>query len=456
MKKEIYKKSYLRQMESKQLLETNKGKFDRDTFVLIIDDDVAFVAFVKELLEPLGAKVIIALDGTRGIEKFYSMRPSFVFIDVSLPDMTGFELLSRIREPARVRHTGVIMMSTDGSKENRVATYENGALDFLEKPFDIDTFLVYLFNRNALQKTIKQSIMMDSLTGVGNRRFFDEKIYDFVETAKRKGTPLSLVMIDIDHFKHVNDTYGHPAGDEVLRKLGEVSLNVKRDSDYVFRYGGEEFAFLLDGVTAEEAAVLIERVRQEFNGFVFVEKGESFSVTFSSGIATYAQGISQLISAADQALYEAKRHGRNQTNIYNIDVEVVKRKLTIIIVDDDVLIRTMLYDELMTWQSPDLDISVEVYPDGVSFLEADWYNPEVAYVILLDGVMPGLDGLDVLQRLKSDYDKKNILVSMLTARKKAADMKAAFGLGAADYIMKPFNPSAALLRIQQLASRLFT
>ena len=430
--------------------------FDRDTFILIIDADLAFGSFIKELLESFGAKVMIALSGEQGIEKFYSMRPRIVFIDVCLPDMTGFDVLDRIKKAAQTRYTGVIMMSSDASKENKIRTYENDAIDFLEKPFDLSIFMVYLFNRNAKQKMIEQSVVTDSLTGVGNRRYFDEMIYDFVEVAEEKKSPFCLVMLDIDHFKRVNDTYGHPAGDKVLRRLGENVLKAKREGDYVFRYGGEEFAFLLNGTTIDEAIILTEQMRQEFNEMVFLEKDESFSLTFSTGIATNIKDVDGLILAADQALYEAKRSGRNRTNVFNIHSEKVKRKLTIIIVDDDVLIRTMLYDVLVSWKDPDIDIKVIVYPDGNSFLEADWYRSEVDFIILLDGVMPGLDGLEVLSRLKREYNEKNVLVSMMTARTKEADIKAAFKLGAADYMVKPFKPSIALLRIQQLASRLFT
>src|SRR5690606_25237047 len=108
------------------------------------------------------------------------------------------------------------------------------------------------------------------------------------------------------------------------------------------------------------------------------------------------------------------------------------------------------------WKDPDIDISVIIYPDGNSFLEDDWYHAEVGFIILVDGVMPGLDGLEVLSRLKREYNKKNVLVSMMTSRAKEADIKRALELGAVDYIVKPFKPATTLLRIQQLASRLFT
>src|SRR5690606_21261894 len=118
-------------------------------------------------------------------------------------------------------------------------------MDFIEKPLDTDIFIPYILNREEMRKTIEKSIITDGLTGVGNRRHFDEMTNYYVELAERSNVVFSLVMLDLDHFKQVNDEFGHPAGDDVLRKLGEVAKWEKRETDHIFRYGGEEFAFLL-------------------------------------------------------------------------------------------------------------------------------------------------------------------------------------------------------------------
>ena len=432
------------------------NRFDEETFFLVIDDDLEFVTYVKGLLETMGAQVIIALNGKRGIEQFYSMRPNFVLIDLYLSDMSGFDVLDQIGDIAMTRHVVVTMTSTDHSTENRIQAYEKGAMDFISKPLNLEIFLPYLFNRDAMRKTIGKSIVTDGLTGVGNRRYFDEMIRHFAELSNRSGVPFSFVMIDLDHFKKINDQYGHPAGDEVLQKLGEVVMEEKREVDYVFRYGGEEFAFLLSGITAENALALVERVRVKFNALRFQGGNHPFAVTFSAGISTYAGDIEKLISTADQALYKAKRSGRNQTVIFDEKQSHAKRKLNIMIVDDDRIIRTILQEKLMEWIVPDIDISVQAFSNGPSFLEADWYSSEENYIVLLDGIMPEMDGLEVLSRLKKRGDiEKNVLVSMMTARTEDSDIKAALWLGADDYIMKPFQSKDVLARVQQLANKLF-
>ncbi|MFD1929796.1 diguanylate cyclase [Sporosarcina siberiensis] len=437
-----------------KLPDTHRYRFDVKTSILIIDDDLEFVSFVKEFLESMGAQVIIALNAKRGLEQFYSVRPGFVLIDINLPDMTGFEVLNQIAETAQARHVTIAVTSVDGSSKNRIMAFEKGAMDFLSKPLDTEIFVAYLINRDKMRKEIEISVITDGLTGLGNRRYFDDMCVYFAESYARAGMSFSLVMMDIDHFKKVNDAYGHPAGDNVLRKLGEIVLEECRETDHAFRYGGEEFAFLLQGASSIEATVFVDRIRKKFNAAVFSESNSEFSVTFSTGISSYKGDLKELISSADKALYEAKRSGRNQTVIFNKKTSQMNRKLHIILVDDDRLIRSMLAEELAKWVLSDIDISIHVFADGPSFLESDWYSPEEYYIILLDRIMPEMDGLEVLELLKRDTNKRNVLVSMMTARTEESDIKEALGLGADDYIMKPFQPADVLFRVQQLATRI--
>lgn len=441
--------------EEFQLPDRYVNRLDQETFILIIDDDLDFVSYLKELLEQLGAQVIISLNGKRGIEQFYSMRPSVVIVDYKLPDMSGFEVLDQIAETARQKNTTLAISCEQPTKELQIESYVRGAMDFIPKPFDMDVFFPYLFNRQQRQKAISSSMITDSLTGVGNRRYFDEIINNWAKAADQAGTVFSLVMVDLDHFKQVNDLYGHPAGDEVLRKFGEIIKEEKREGDYVFRYGGEEFAFLLNDIHADDSIHVVERVRKKFNVVEFTSGENIFHVTFSAGSATYDGKTDELISAADQALYQAKRNGRNQTVVYDQHRLVVQRKLMVIIVDDDSFIRQILQQTLLELKSPDMEITVKTYSDGPTFLEDDWYTPDDYFIVLLDGVMPKMDGLEVLSRLKSDHAKTNVTVSMMTARKSANDIKAALWLGADDYIIKPFQPSEVLGRIDKLANRLF-
>lgn len=428
--------------------------FDEETFILLIDDDLEFVSFVKELLERLGAQVLVAMNGTRGIQQFYDMQPNMVIIDMYLPDMTGLEVFEKIGDTASDRHVTSILISSENNNDIISSAYEAGMMDFIAKPLDLELFLPYLFNRDKLRKAISQSITTDGLTGVGNRKRMNEMLKYSEKLFQRSGVPFSVIMIDLDHFKSVNDTYGHHTGDEVLKAFSKMVAEAKRETDYIFRYGGEEFVLLISG-DKEEAYLFAERLHKTFNEMVFKESERSFSLTFSAGITEFEGRLSMLLNEADQALYQAKRTGRNRSVVFNKDIVEVKRKLQVIIVDDDLLIRTMLEEELTSLDMPDIELSVKSFQDGISFLGADWYDPDTNFIILLDGIMPGMDGLEVLERLKRREDANNILVSMMTARTSEEDIKSALWLGADDYLMKPFQNNEIGSRIRNLASRMF-
>ncbi|GKV68392.1 hypothetical protein NCCP2716_08900 [Sporosarcina sp. NCCP-2716] len=429
-------------------------RFDQNTFVLVIDNDLEFISFVKDLLEQLGAQVLVALNGARGIQQFYDMKPNLLMIDLELPDMTGIDVYRKIQETASDRHVISMLMSSSRTDDVIIQTYEAGMMDCIRKPLDLRLFLPYLFNRETLRKTIGQSITTDGLTGIGNRKRLSEVLEYFEKMAIRAGEPFSVVMIDLDHFKSVNDTYGHHTGDEVLKRFSSIALQVKRETDGIFRFGGEEFVLVISG-GEEKAFTLTERLHSAFNEQEFQAGGRTFSVTFSAGIAEYAHNTDELLVEADQALYQAKRSGRDRTAVYEKAMAEMKRRLQVIIVDDDLLIRTMLEEELAGWTLPGVDLSVRLFEDGVSFLAADWYDSETSFIVLLDGIMPGMDGLEVLERLKRRKDANNILVSMMTARTSDEDIKSALRLGADDYLMKPFQKEDVLARIQNLASRMF-
>jgi len=434
--------------------EVYSQRFDQNTFVLVIDNDLEFISFVKDVLEQLGAQVLVALNGARGIQQFYDMKPNLLMIDLELPDMTGIDVYRKIQETASDRHVISMLMSSRRTEDIIIRAYEAGMMDCIQKPLDLRLFLPYLFNRETLRKTIGQSITTDGLTGVGNRKRLSEVLEYSEKMAIRTGDPFSIVMVDLDHFKSVNDTYGHHTGDEVLKKFSAVALQVKRETDAIFRFGGEEFVFLVLG-GKEEASVLTERLHSAFNEQRFDAGGHEFSVTFSAGIAEYTHNADELLVEADQALYQAKRSGRNRTSIYDKGMAAMKRKLQVIIVDDDLLIRTMLEEELANWELPGVDLSIRLFDDGVSFLAADWYDPDTLFIVLLDGIMPGMDGLEVLEQLKRQEDAHNVLVSMMTARTSDEDIKSALRLGADDYLTKPFQKEDVLTRIQNLASRMF-
>lgn len=427
--------------------------------ILLIDDDVELVAYFKESLEHQSYYVSIALTAERGLKIFYERKPDLILLDIMLPDQSGLEVLDQIVSKAKKERIPIIIISGEHSKEIQMQAYSLGVMDFVKKPVDMDLFLILLQNRFELKAEWQKSIIVDELTGAFNRKHFNQTIKQLIADYKRTERSFALAFIDLDHFKNVNDTYGHLIGDEVLQTFAEIVQDSIRIEDTFCRYGGEEFALFLPNTDAASAKHVIERIQERFSGIRFLAKNGYFHVTFSSGVTEIINSSVEadiLVEEADQALYAAKHAGRNQTILYNNHLSTTKDDsiLNVIIVDDDVLIRRIVTNNFSTWMPDNISkINIRSYLNGVEFLNSDWYSSKEKYIILLDGIMPELDGVEVLERIRNDYPEVNVLVIMLTGRNNQADIVHALQMGADDYIIKPFNMSELLLRVERLAFR---
>lgn len=440
--------------------ETTVSTFDdapaKESFVLVIDADAQFAASVKESLEAQGIPVVIALDAQKGMEFFYTLQPQMVLLDRNLPDADGFDLITQLHETAKNRFLPIAVISADDRIEHQIRAMELGATDFLAKPLNMPFFTAYVSNRLRSQQALSQGSLYDELTGAGNRTYFNQVLQQTTALSDKTKTVFTLALLDLDHFRKVNENYGHLAGDSVLRTFSELLLNMKRESDYFFRYGGEQFALILPDTNAKTADALIEGIRSAFaeTNFSFASS-EPFQLSFSAGISEYRQKQDAPVSMADSALRQAKQNGRSQTVVSGRTESDVKRHLNLIIVDDDSLVRRLVSKQFSGWKPEAFDLRIEEYGDGASFVESDWYKPEENYMILLDGVMPKLDGLEVLNHVRSQYPHENIVISMLTSRNNESDIVLALKNGADDYIVKPFYAQEVVARVERLTMRMF-
>ncbi|KTD87265.1 diguanylate cyclase [Paenibacillus etheri] len=427
--------------------------------ILLIDDDVELVAYLKESLEKQNYYVSIALSAERGLKIFYETKPDLILLDILLPDISGIEVLNQIIGKAKKERIPIIIISGEYSKATQLHAYRLGVMDFLSKPVDIDLFLALIKNRFELKREWQESIIVDELTGAFNRKHFNQVMKQLICDFKRTERVFSLALIDLDYFKKINDTYGHLVGDEVLQSLSELVQSSIRMEDTFCRFGGEEFAVFLPNTDASSALTVIHRIQERFAATDFIAKDEVFHVTFSSGISevTAAENIAdKIVEEADQALYASKDAGRNQTTLYTDHLSSTKKHsvLNVIIVDDDALIRKIVTHQMDNWEPEDIaEVNISSFANGLDFLQSDWYSVDEKYIILLDGVMPDLDGVEVLERIRKTYPEVNILVIMLTGRNNQADIVHALQMGADDYVVKPVHMPELLSRMERLAHR---
>ncbi|MEW6331244.1 MAG: diguanylate cyclase [Pseudomonadota bacterium] len=253
---------------------------------------------------------------------------AIVITDIHMPNMSGHQLLVKIRksEDARYKNLPVIVMTTAEDNVDRNLAFLNGANDFVTKPIDEMEMVArvnvhYRLARTireleASKKALSEQATTDSLTKLRNRRAFFENGAKALALARRYVSDLSVVLLDIDHFKKINDTYGHSVGDEALMMVAQILLELSRTEDTVARIGGEEFALLLPDTNRLGTAVLAERIRSAIEREQFIVGDKIVPITVSIGIATFgvdpADSIDQLLGVADNRLYLAKNAGRNR------------------------------------------------------------------------------------------------------------------------------------------------
>ncbi len=287
--------------------------------VLIIDDSPDVHRLVEARLrhEPVTFKS--AMSGREGLESAEALRPSLILLDLDMPDPDGFAVLRRLKSSPETAQIPVLVLSGMTSSTEKVAAFDLGAVDYVTKPFDFMELRARLRSALRTQELIRllaERAEIDALTGVGNRTQFNRRWREEVAEAARHARPLTLAVLDIDHFKKINDTYGHPAGDEVIAALARIIQRSVRVSDVVCRYGGEEFAVILPTTTPDDAEVVVQRIRETLQVRVWPRHPEQ-PVTCSIGLVgsvDSGEGLSPEVwfEAADAALYAAKHSGRNR------------------------------------------------------------------------------------------------------------------------------------------------
>ncbi len=297
--------------------------------VLVADDSAVSRKLVEHALSEEQYSLVFAKSGRETVDLFAEHHPALVIVDWIMPDLTGIEICQHIRSRSQASYTYIIVLTGKSGKESVVEGLAAGADDYLTKPFHHEELIARVgVGRRiiALQREIeaknlllKELALTDALTGLPNRRAIEDWATRQLSGAARYGFPFWVALADLDHFKTVNDTHGHDAGDTVLKAFSEILKRNSRRSDICGRIGGEEFLFVLTHATEEGAKGVIERVRAELGATKFNFDGNSLTVTASFGLAgfvgTQAPDFNRLVAQADAALYSAKRQGRNRVEL---------------------------------------------------------------------------------------------------------------------------------------------
>ncbi|MEM9538873.1 MAG: diguanylate cyclase [Cyanobacteria bacterium P01_E01_bin.42] len=302
------------------------NEFNASNFLILIVDDIASnLQIIGEILDEVGYATTFAISGKQALDRIFTARPDLILLDLMMPDMNGLKVCEILKADPTYQDIPVIFLTASNEQNHLLQAFEKGAVDYITKPFNhqellarVKTHLELKYTRDELKKALAELEKLattDPLTGIANRRYLlilGER--EFLRVC-RYDRPLSILMLDLDRFKNINDTYGHSLGDEVLKKMAEVTSSVLRAMDYFGRFGGEEFVILLPETNLEEGRDVAERIGREIAEMQLTHLEKIIKITVSIGVATYQVGdttIDDILRRADDALYQAKRLGRDR------------------------------------------------------------------------------------------------------------------------------------------------
>ena len=282
--------------------------------VLIVDDSASLASYYAEMLKQAGMIVRVVNDPLEVLGPLFDFSPDLILVDMYMPGCNGMELAQVIRQIDEFISIPIVFLSAETDLGKQLSAVGFGGDDFFTKPIEAQHLVASVTSRIKRSLVLRSFMVRDSLTGLLNHTAIKDRLAHELARAKRQGKPLAFAMIDIDHFKQVNDAYGHPVGDRVIKSLSRLLKQRLRENDLVGRYGGEEFAVILADADAAAGMKVLDSIREDFSRLRHLAEDQEFSTSFSCGIAdnsNYGEG-SKLTDAADKALYKAKHAGRNR------------------------------------------------------------------------------------------------------------------------------------------------
>lgn len=428
--------------------------------VLIVDDSPLMTEVYALALRAAGMRVVSTTNPMEVPDLLVEQQPDLILLDVYMPDCNGQELAAVIRQQPEYHSVPIVFLSGETDRSVQLAALARGGDDFLTKPINLEHLIAAVSSRIRRARTMRSLMVRDGLTGLFNHSVTQDLLMREVARARRNAQPLAVALLDIDHFKQVNDRYGHQVGDRVLKSLARLLRQRLRATDVIGRYGGEEFLIVMPDTRAGSAAMVINSLRERFAHIEHQREGEPLRVTFSAGIAEWHMGLDAgaLIEKADAALYQAKYNGRNQVVVADVSLTqppqrhalpITPSRLNqaplVLVVDDDPNICRLLQIWLM-----DAGYRVEVAQRGMEALQRIAQGG--VDIALIDILMPEMSGIDVLDQVRRNGAEPAVVMTTAFGSEQIAVN--AIRHGADDYLRKPIDRQELLVVLERTMTNL--
>ncbi len=463
-------------MIRKSHFDVSQNFSNNDIHILIVDDDATVRYLMNEFMETVGYNSHMAASGEEAIDTLGNRSMDVVITDIMMPGMDGLELTGRIRQE---HNAEIIVMTGFNGDYSYEQVISRGASDFVFKPVRFEELLLRLkrvLRERYLKEKLRKLAITDDLTQLYNFRHFDRQLKLETDRCIRYHNPLSLILLDIDHLKSYNDTYGHLAVNNMLAKLGQMIRRTLRRMDSAYRYGGDEFMILLPETDGEEAKNAARRIAEAVSAEKFdIRTGHQAEITLSIGVAEYCPGENPetFISRANRALSVSKERGRNRITTdrevgshitipdsgltvkdFHFDPsenmlqgrEVLSNHVHILIVDDDMTVRYLMKEFMETaGYSSHMAASGEEALDKLRHSSMD--------IVITDIMMPGMDGLELTGRIRQEEYNTEVIV--MTGFSGDYSYEEVIRKGASDFVFKPVRFEELLLRLRRVLRERF-
>ncbi len=412
--------------------------------ILLIDDDPYITDLLRTVLESSNREILIAATAKEAEAVLEEKKVSLILLDLILPDTDGRNFLVRLKERPSTANVPVIVLSAKLGAQPKTECFALGADAYYEKPFEVETICAavsaWLYRTEGNLRESRR----DHLTGLPNRAAFREGYARNVSLSSRRGEPVSAAILDLDRFKYINDTFGHAAGDEVLRRTGAILTGALRKSDLLARWGGEEFVALFPNTSMEGAGMAVRKALEALSAQVFKASGDrTFHVTFSAGVTEIAPNwtVEEAIAEADRFLYLAKAQGRNC--VLTAGDKPSHTPKSILLAESDETVSAIVKGRLGRE-----GFGIKHVTDGATAIKEA--STGAYSMCILDARLAGLDGMQLLAKLRSTQATSNFPILLLTSLGKEKDIARGFQSGADDYLVKPFSPLELVARVRNI------
>ncbi|WP_176835541.1 MULTISPECIES: response regulator [unclassified Paenibacillus] len=423
------------------------------SLVLLVDDDVAFLNLMKERLEQEGCLVMATPYPDKAIQWFYELKPDCIVLDVVMPGHSGFDLLTVLQERSQRFIVPVLLISAQDDTAVRIKAYQSGADDFIVKPFDPDEFAARVLNKLRRKQMISRMMLTDELTGLYNIQYLRNQWRQIGQEAADDGKPYWAALFDIDAFRSLNERYGHAASDGYLHRIAGWLKERVRPGELLARWDRDRFVLLGQEGTAETIALRLNRLSEAFAAQAFEIDGDAVRMSLPHVFMTLdgAQEPDVGMAALGKAMSDIKLGRRDRTSgTRTVAGSMRKGACRAAIIDDDPLIRNMLERRMRDMEVAGEKLEIRTFADGEAFFADDWHRGEQAYLLILDRMMPRMNGMEVLNRLRSGYPANKYRILMLTGIGDETEIAQAIRAGTDDYVTKPFRLPELEARIHRL------